>query len=118
MDTRLVAREKQLESWALIIQECKNSGLKPKDWLAQNNISKDQYYYWLRLVRENAYIKSKNEAAQINQVVRTECEDVDTSQDISTDMITINHGQLNISIPVTADVNIIRTIMEVAVRAK
>ena len=103
MDTRLVAREKQLESWALIIQECKNSGLKTKDWLDQNNISKDQYYYWLRLVRENAYI---------------ECEDVDTSQDISTDMITINHGQLNISIPVTADVNIIRTIMEVAVRAK
>lgn len=30
MDTRLVAREKQLESWALIIQECKNSGLKTK----------------------------------------------------------------------------------------
>jgi hypothetical protein len=118
MDTRLVAREKQLESWALIIQECKNSGLKTKDWLVQNNISKDQNYYWLRLVRENAYIKSKNEAAQINQVVRIECEDVDTSQDISTDMITINHGQLNISIPVTADVNTIRTIMEVAVRAK
>lgn len=44
--------------------------------------------------------------------------DVDTSQDISTDMITINYGQLNISIPVTADVNTIRTIMEVAVRAK
>lgn len=35
MDTRLVAREKQLESWALIIQECKNGGLKTKDWLAQ-----------------------------------------------------------------------------------
>lgn len=30
MDTRLVAREKQLESWALIIQECKNSGLKTR----------------------------------------------------------------------------------------
>ena len=35
MDIRLVAREKQLESWALIIQECKNGGLKTKDWLAQ-----------------------------------------------------------------------------------
>lgn len=41
----------------------------------------------------------------INQVVKIECNDVDTSQNISTDMITINHGQLNISIPVTADVN-------------
>lgn len=118
MDTRLVAREKQLEGWALISQECKNSGLKTKDCLAQNNISKDQYYYWLRIVRENAYIESKNKAAQINQVVRIECEDVKTSQNISTDMITINHEQLNISIPVTADVNTIRTIMEVAVHAK
>lgn len=118
MDTRLVAREKQLEGWALISQECKNSGLKTKDWLAQNNISKDQYYYWLRIVRENAYIESKNKAAQINQVVRIECEDVNTSQNISTDMITINHEQLNISIPVTADVNTIRTIMGVAVHAK
>ena len=118
MDIRLVAREKQLEGWALISQECKNSGLKTKDWLAQNNISKDQYYYWLRIVRENAYIESKNKAAQINQVVRIECEDVNTSQNISTDMITINHEQLNISIPVTADVNTIRTIMEVAVHAK
>lgn len=118
MDTRLVARKKQLESWALLIQECKNSGMKTKDWLARNNISKDQYYYWLRLVRENAYIENKNEVAQINQIVKIECEDVDTSQNIPTDMITINHGRLNISIPITAEVNTIRAIMEVAVRVK
>lgn len=31
---------KQLESWALLIQECKNSGLKTNDRLAQNNIYK------------------------------------------------------------------------------
>lgn len=28
MDTRLVAREKQLESWAFLIRECKNSGME------------------------------------------------------------------------------------------
>ena len=112
MDTRLITRKKQLENLTLLIQECQNSGTKTKDWLAQNNISKDQYYYWLRFVRENAYIKSKNRAAQINQVVRIECEYVYTSQNISTDTITISHGQLNISIPATIDVNTIRTIME------
>ena len=51
MDTRLIAREKQLENWAFLIHECINSGMKTKDWLAKNNISKDQYYYWLRLVQ-------------------------------------------------------------------
>jgi Tfp pilus assembly pilus retraction ATPase PilT len=45
MATRLAIREKQLETWTAIIQECRNSGMKTKDWLAENNISKDQYYY-------------------------------------------------------------------------
>lgn len=118
MDTRLVAKEKQLESWASLIHKCKNSGTKTKYWLAQNSISREQYYYWLRLVREKAYFEGKNEAAKLNQVVRIECENVDNPQNISSDMITINHGRLNISIPVTTDVNAIRAIMEVAVRAE
>ena len=69
-------------------------------------------------MREKACIEDKNEVVRVNQVVRIECEDVDVSQNISPDMITINHGRLNITIPVTTDVNAIRTIMEVAVRAK
>ena len=40
MATRLAIREKQLATWTAIIQECRNSGLKTKDWLAENNISK------------------------------------------------------------------------------
>ena len=63
-------------------------------------------------------MEDQNEVAQLNQVVRIECEGVDSSQNISSDMITVNYGRLNISIPVTTDVNTIRTIMEVAVRAK
>lgn len=42
MATRLAIREKQLATWTAIIQECRNSGMKTKDWLAENNISKDQ----------------------------------------------------------------------------
>lgn len=117
MDTRLVAREKQMESWSAVIHECRNSGMKTKDWLAQNNISKDQYYYWLRLLREKAYLERQNQAAQVNQVVKIECDDV-IPHNCNSGVITINHGRLNISIPATTDVNTIRTIMEVAVRAK
>ena len=51
MTTRLAIREKQLETWTAIIQECRNSGMKTKDWLAENNISKDQYYYWFKQLR-------------------------------------------------------------------
>ena len=42
MATRLAIREKQLATWTTIIQECRNSGMKTKDWLAENNISKER----------------------------------------------------------------------------
>lgn len=35
MATRLAIREKQLETWTAIIQECRNSGMKTKDWFAE-----------------------------------------------------------------------------------
>jgi len=42
----------RLNKWAEIIRECKTSGIKVSEWLAQNNISKDQYYYWQRKVKD------------------------------------------------------------------
>ena len=39
------ARQLQLQKWATLIQEYKDSGMKLIDWLHENNISKDQYYY-------------------------------------------------------------------------
>ena len=44
---RLSEAEKQLklQHWATLIQEYNDSGLKLKDWLCENNLSKDQYYY-------------------------------------------------------------------------
>lgn len=118
MDTRLVAKEKQLESWATIVRECRNSGMKTKDWLAENNISKDQYYYWFRLLREQAYLGETNKPANVNQVVKIECSETLSACTESSDVITINTAKMNINIPCNADVNVIRTVMEVAMSAK
>lgn len=118
MDTRLVAKEKQLESWATIVRECRNSGMKTKDWLAENNISKDQYYYWFRLLREQAYLGETNKPASVNQVVKIECSETLSACTESSDVITINTTKININIPCNADVNVIKTVMEVAMSAK
>lgn len=44
----------QLQKWTTIIQEYRSSGMKLKDWLYENNISKDQYYYWQRKLKMEA----------------------------------------------------------------
>ena len=45
----------QIKKWKCMINECQNSGLKIKDWCAQNDISKHQYYYWLNKIRADCY---------------------------------------------------------------
>lgn len=65
MATRLAIREKQLATWTAIIQECRNSGMKTKDWLAENNISKDQYYYWFKQLRLAACMQSSGSQPEL-----------------------------------------------------
>ena len=49
-----VKSQLKLEHWRRLIAECQSSGMQVKQWCAENRISKDQYYYWLRKVREMA----------------------------------------------------------------
>ena len=79
MATRLAIREKQFATWTAIIQECRNNGMKTKDWLAENNISKDQYYYWFKQLRLAAYMQSSGPQPELpvetekQQIVKLEC---------------------------------------------
>jgi len=41
-----------LDQWAQIISNAESSGLRRKDWLELNGISKDQYYYWKTRLRK------------------------------------------------------------------
>lgn len=39
------------QKWALIIQECNESGMKKKDWLAEHHINPKQFYRWQKTLR-------------------------------------------------------------------
>ena len=58
MNSRDAEKQYNLRKWAQIIKECKSSGEKVMDWIASHNISKDQYYYWQRRLKD-AYMDSK-----------------------------------------------------------
>ena len=49
--------EVRLAQWAEIVRAATNrpSGTLLRDWLSDNGISRDQYYYWQRKVRAHAY---------------------------------------------------------------
>lgn len=57
---RLTEAERQLklQQWATLIKEYNDSGLKLKDWLCENNLTKDQYYYWRNQLKEDDYLNS------------------------------------------------------------
>ena len=125
MATRLAIREKQLATWTAIIQECRNSGMKTKDWLAENNISKDQYYYWFKQLRLAVCMQASGPQPELpvetekQQIVKLECADYQNALDsCSSSKIRIDRGSIHIEIAGGASPAVIRSIMEVLVDAE
>lgn len=52
--TSLVAQQVRLQQWAEQIRDCqsRSKGMDVETWCAQNNLTKANYYYRLRRVRE------------------------------------------------------------------
>ncbi len=52
--TSLVAKQFRLQTWAAQIQNCQNrpEGMNVDEWCRQNNITKANYYYRLKRVRQ------------------------------------------------------------------
>ena len=54
MNTKLATTKIRINEWAVIIKDCKTSGMKVDEYCQQHDISRDAYYYWLRKVKEAA----------------------------------------------------------------
>lgn len=52
--TSLVAKQFRLQTWAAQVQACQNrpEGMLVEEWCHQNNITKANYYYRLKCVRQ------------------------------------------------------------------
>ena len=50
-DILAVRDEYRAQNWAMVIQECGNSGLSNREFCRQRGISEKTYYYWLRKLR-------------------------------------------------------------------
>ena len=50
-DVLAVRDEYRAQNWAMVIQECSNSGLSNREFCRQRGISEKTFYYWLRKLR-------------------------------------------------------------------
>ena len=50
-DVLAVRDEYRTQVWAMLIQECNNSGLTKREFCRQQGISEKSFYYWLRKLR-------------------------------------------------------------------
>lgn len=63
MNAKELETQHNLKKWAAIIKECRSSGMKILHWLEINNISKDQYYYWQKKLKETCIDTFERQAA-------------------------------------------------------
>lgn len=47
------------EQWSQIIADCLASGQSKKTWCQENGVSEKSFYYWQRILRNEAYIEMK-----------------------------------------------------------
>ncbi len=72
-ETTIVATQFRLQEWAAQIKECQNrpAGMSVVEWCACNGITKANYYYRLRRVRE-ACLETIPQGTAAQQVVSVE----------------------------------------------
>ena len=60
--------ELRLSNWKSIIASCQGRPDRQtaREWLAENNVSEKQYYYWLRRLRRQACEQMPMASASIN----------------------------------------------------
>ena len=67
--TRLATRQARLKYWSGVFDDKIQSGLKTEEYCKQHSITRDQYYYWLRKVREAALEGSGIHFVEIKEAV-------------------------------------------------
>ena len=74
--------EVRLSHWAQVVKAANErpSGQLLRDWLRENDISKDQYYYWQRKVRDAAYKAMKHENPDLPSLLTVSTTNVELAE--------------------------------------
>ena len=98
-DVLAVRDEYRAQTWALLIQECNNSGLSNREFCRQRGISEKSFYYWLRKLR------SQMEEAAGPQLVQLD------SAPVPDDMLQIQYRGAELKLPSGVDIEAVAALL-------
>ena len=118
--TSMVATQYRLQEWTEQIKACQNRphGMKIEVWCNQNGISKANYYYRLRKVRE-ACLESIPEEMLPTSIVPIPDEIMNPKPNqITTSGLEISSNGFSIHVTETTSMELLATILQVITHAK
>ena len=98
-DVLAVRNDYQAQTWAVLIQECTNSGLTKREFCRRRGISEKSFYYWLRKLR------SQMAEAAGPQIVPLE------SPVISTEILQIQYRGAELKLPADVDIEAVAALL-------
>lgn len=124
MKIKEVKRQANLNKWSEIIRDRAVSGLTVRQYCREHGITKDQYYYWLKIVREAAIEAVE---AQQNALVEiptlqsglptTIPEEGSVTGSQASPCVLIQMGKVTVQVDDRAPVELVKGIVEVMQRA-
>ena len=98
-DVLAVRDEYRAQTWAMLIQECNNSGLTKREFCQQRGISEKSFYYWLRKLRSQMAEAAGPQLVPLDSPV------------ISEDMLQIQYRGAELKLPAGVDIDAVATLL-------
>ena len=98
-DVLAVRDEYRAQTWAMLIQECSNSGLTKREFCQQRGISEKSFYYWLRKLRGQMAEAAGPQLVQLD------------SAPVAEEMLQIQYRGAELKLPVGVDIEAVAVLL-------
>ena len=98
-DVLAVRDEYRAQNWAMLIQECNNSGLTKREFCQKQGISEKSFYYWLRKLRSHMAEASGPQLVQLESV------------STENDMLQIQYRGAELKLPAGVDMDAVTSLL-------
>ena len=98
-DVLAVRDDYRSQTWAMLIQECSNSGLTKRDFCRRRGISEKSFYYWLRKLRSQMTEAAGPQIVPLGSPV------------ISTEILQIQYRGAELKLPADVDVEAVAALL-------